>query len=144
MTDRKAKVTRKPDGTYKVEGVAYVADKPNANGILYPKEVLEKALVEFMRKDFRPVTFGCKPQVKLADTIGEVVAGKVVDGEVHMEIKTWPSHWASHGMEARQHDVALAGSGIGDMDEKTRAIRTFEITSIGLVGVAEVEPPENS
>jgi len=140
MTDRRAKVTRLPDGTYEVEGVAYVAGQPNVNGMIYPKGVLEKALAEFMAKDFRPVTFGCKAQPKLGDMIGEVTDGEMVGNEVRMRIKTLPSHWAAHGMAARKLDAALAGSGIGDLDEKTNHIRDFHITSIGIVGVGDVEP----
>lgn len=144
MTDRKAKVTRQTDGTYRVEGVAYVADEPNVNGLIYPKDVLEKALAEFLAKGFRPVTFGCKVRPRLADVIGEVVGGEVRGNEVHMEVKTLPSHWASLGMKGRQFDAALAGSGTGNMDVKTSRIHDFHITSIGLVGAAEVEPGENS
>lgn len=144
MTDRRAKVTRLEDGTYQVEGVAYVADQPNVNGMVYPKEVLERALTEFMGQDVRPVTFGCKASPKLADMIGEVAEGEMVGDEVRMTIRTWPSHWASHGMKAREVDAALAGSGVGDMDEETRRLRDFHITSIGIVRTDEVEPRENS
>lgn len=144
MTDRRARVTRLPDGTYQVEGVAYVADEPNANGMVYPKEVLERAWNEFLSKDFRPVTFGCTAEVRLAEVIGEVESGSFEGNVLHATVRTFPSHWASAGMEARKLDAALAGSGIGDMDEKTRYIRDFHITSIGVVRTQDVTPGENS
>lgn len=39
---RRARVTRLDDGSCEIEGVAYIAEQENVNGIIYPMEGLKE------------------------------------------------------------------------------------------------------
>lgn len=142
MIDRRAKVTRLPNGAYRIEGVAYVADEPNINGITYPKEVLVKALSVFLKKDFRPVLLGCGTTLRLVGAIGEVTGGRFEGNVLHMTIQTFSTGQAARDMEVLKHGVALAGTGMSNGMDETNTVSEFEIISIGLVPVSYVTPEE--
>jgi len=144
MIDRRLKVTMNPDGSADVEGVAYVADTPNVNGTIYQKEVLEKALAEFMKKDFRPLTRGCQPgKPRLRDLVGQVEDGKLDGAEVSLTARVYPAF-----VEVLEGEVAFAGSGEGESETNADGdlvVRNFKVHSIGVVPVLAVggerEPP---
>lgn len=141
MTDRRAEVTQLEDGTYRLEGIISVADVPNINGIIYPADVLGTALQDFLAKDWRPVTFGCNgsrvlPRVE--DVIGEVVAGTFEEGIARVVVQTLATSQADQGMVTRRQDAALVASGLGEVVGSQ--VTVYEITSIGIVPVADVLP----
>lgn len=148
MIDRRLKVTKRPDGTITMKGVAYEAGRPNVNGLVYPREVLEGALAKYLAQPERTLvlTLGCTAEAKpkLEDVIGIVTGVEFVGNELHVEAKLLKDN-AFASLAAHYPDgLAFAGAGIGDMDEKTSTMREFTIRSIGLVKLSEVTGEEFS
>ena len=148
MSDRRLSVAKSEDGTLTLKGVAYEADKPNINGTVYPKAVLEKALAEYLEKPEadRLLTVGCEPRPKLADAIGIVTGGEMVGNEVRIEAKTLTDSALAAIAAAYHRDFAFAGSGMssGVDGEDPLVVRDFEITNMGVVRVEEVTVEEES
>jgi hypothetical protein len=141
MSDRKLKVERLDDGTVRLSGVAYEADKPNVNGVIYPKAVLKKAMEDFMAKDFRPVTYGCEANATLRKTVGLVESAELEDDKVVMTAKTLET---SRGEKLAEvclaTDVAFACAGMGKVSDSKVLGDDFTILSVGVVPLPEVEP----
>jgi hypothetical protein len=149
-SDRRLSVTKNQDGTFTLTGVAYEADRPNINRVVYPKAVLEKALTEYLEKpeSDRLLTVGCAPRPKLADAIGIVTGGEMVGNEVRIEAKTLKDSALAAIAAAYGEDFAFAGSGMSDKteegDDGVITVCNFEITNMGVVRVEEVTVEEES
>ena len=148
MTDRRLKATKNSDGTFTLSGVAYEADRPNINNVVYPREVLAKALEEYLEKpeEDRLLTVGCAPRPHLATKIGVVIRGEIVENDVLIEARTLKGNFFAAAVAAHHCAFALAGTGMSSKIEGNDpvVIRDFEITSMGVVGVEEVIAGEES
>jgi len=147
MTDRSLKVKKNSDGTLTVSGVAYVADAPNANDVVYPRKVLEKALKQYLEEpeDERLLMQGCAAKPTLRNAIGVVTDGSIdEEGIVRLEAKTLPLSSATLDLLTKHPEqLAFAGAGYSEDREEENGILTiskFKITSMGVVPVREVEP----
>jgi len=150
MVDRRLKVTKHPDGTATLTGVAYEADRPNINRVVYPRAVLEKALAKYLETpaNKRLLTIGCQVKPKLADVIGTVTNAEIVGNEVRIEARTLKGSSLGAIAAAYGKDFAFAGSGMSDKteegDDGVITVCNFEITNMGVVRVEEVEVGESS
>ena len=147
MTDRRLTVTELSEGKFVLQGVAYEADKPNINGVTYPKEVLEKALAKYLTtpENMRLLTIGCAAKPKLRDVIGFVTDGKFVGNELHITARTLKGVAAASVAASHHNEMAFAGAGIStDMVEESGVVEgEFEITGMGVVRLNEVTPCEH-
>jgi hypothetical protein len=78
VEERSLWASREEEDTY-IGGVLYVADRPNLNGIVYTKDVMQKAVAEFNQRNlqnpdqqFVTLGNGCGQPVKLAKAAGVV------------------------------------------------------------------------
>lgn len=144
MSDRRLNVTENGDGTFTLKGVAYECDRPNINGTVYPRAVMEKALAKYLETpaDRRLLTIGCAAKPRLADAIGLVTHAELVGDEVRIEATTLKNNSAAVVAAGFPDQLAFAGAGIGKSDDET-TIEEFEITSMGVVRLNEVQPCEH-
>jgi hypothetical protein len=148
MTDRKLTVKQRGP-VFELEGVAYVADKPNVNGTIYPDAVLKVAFDEFMAKPLRPVVVGCQGGERPGDVIGQVESVTYEDGVVKVLAVTMDSPAVLARVAAlvsvgKVAELAFAGTCEGMVGPDERTVERMSIKSLGVVPLRDVEPQESS
>lgn len=133
------------DGTWRFEGVAYIADQPNINGHIYPLNTLRTAFGNFMKKSVRPVfTKGAEGVIepKLAEIVGFVEDGTLENGIVWFRMVSVALSYAKNEIREllQKGWPAFSGCAYGELQHDLKTVKNLDIAAIRLVTVDEVDP----